>query len=171
MVWRWDVIARLCREHGLARGAEIGVADGRFSRAILSAIPDLHLTCVDFWPTGYKTWMGTEWTGEMQRRNRAAFMRMAGEFLPRLAIIEAPSLDAAQSVLDGSLDFVFIDADHSYEAVKADIGAWSPKVRAGGFITGHDYDSQKFPGVIRAVNEFFPSVVTQEDYVWMAQKA
>jgi len=52
---------------------------------------------------------------------------------------------------DASLDFVFIDAGHSYENVIADIKAWLPKVKPGGFIGGHDYGSAE--GVRQAVNE------------------
>ncbi len=56
-------------------------------------------------------------------------------------------------------DFVYIDADHSYEAVKADIEAWWPKVRMGGVLAGHDYTkphqvNQAHFGVIQAVDEF-----------------
>ena len=55
---------------------------------------------------------------------------------------------------DESLDFVFIDADHSYECVKNDIARWMPKVKKGGVISGDDYVRQH-PGVIQAVNETF----------------
>lgn len=62
------------------------------------------------------------------------------------------SLEAAATYEDNSLDFVFIDADHSYEAVRADIIAWWPKVKPGGIISGHDYHMGA-PGVINASNE------------------
>ena len=51
------------------------------------------------------------------------------------------------------VDFVYIDAEHSYEAMTNDLALWFPKVRAGGVIAGHDY-SPEFDGVRRAVNEF-----------------
>jgi predicted O-methyltransferase YrrM len=86
----------------------------------------------------------------------------------RVRFIGKPSVRAAASFEDGVLDFVFIDADHAYEAVKADIGAWLPKVRAGGFITGHDYDRVKFPGVIRAVDEYFSPRI-ESDFTWMVR--
>lgn len=63
-----------------------------------------------------------------------------------------PSIEAAATYADNSLDFVFIDADHSYEAVRADIIAWWPKVKSGGIISGHDYHMGA-PGVINASNE------------------
>ena len=50
---------------------------------------------------------------------------------------------------------VYIDADHSYEAVKADIDAWMPHVRDGGILAGHDYGGKMFPGVTRAVQQRF----------------
>lgn len=55
---------------------------------------------------------------------------------------------------DEYFDFVFIDADHEYESVKADIVAWLPKVKKGGIISGHDYCASQ-QGVIKAVNECF----------------
>lgn len=57
------------------------------------------------------------------------------------------------------IDFLYIDGDHSYEGVKADILGWSPYVRHGGMILGHDYeegDDVMFPGVKRAVDEVCP---------------
>lgn len=63
--------------------------------------------------------------------------------------------EVASKYADGSLDFVFIDADHVYECIRKDIDAWLPKVRRGGIIAGHDFCNE-FNGVIRAVTETFP---------------
>lgn len=71
----------------------------------------------------------------------------------RVIKMKLPSLDAARTFEDGSLDMVYIDAIHAYVDVKADIKTWIPKVRRGGFVCGHDYE-RRFPGVIRAVDEF-----------------
>ena len=71
--------------------------------------------------------------------------------------IRLPSVKAARCFEDGELDFVFIDGEHSYEAVKADVRAWWPKIRNGGFLIGHDYNPKRFPGVCRAVDEFAES--------------
>ena len=71
-------------------------------------------------------------------------------------LLRSTSVDAASQFLDGTLDFVYLDGDHVYEGVKADIAAWWPKIRPGGILSGHDYcnvDPKKNFGVILAVNE------------------
>jgi hypothetical protein len=68
------------------------------------------------------------------------------------------SVDAAKLHADKSLDFVFIDGLHSYEACISDIRSWLPKVKIGGYIGGHDFDGpEPFNGVKKAVTEVFPN--------------
>ena len=69
---------------------------------------------------------------------------------------------------DNSIDFLFIDADHHYEAVKRDLQLWYPKVR--GIISGHDYAIGGDCGVIPAVDEFFTSVQRFSSSVWYYKK-
>jgi hypothetical protein len=53
-----------------------------------------------------------------------------------------------------TLDFIYIDADHSYEWVKKDLNNALKKINKNGIIAGHDYEKNIFPGCFRAVNEF-----------------
>lgn len=53
-------------------------------------------------------------------------------------------------------DIVFIDANHDYESVKADILAWQPLLSSGGILCGHDYDPPNWLGVKQAVDKFVP---------------
>jgi hypothetical protein len=69
--------------------------------------------------------------------------------------LKMPSEQAADLFEDGTLDFVFLDADHAYEAVCRDLEAWFPKVKRRGVLGGHDYLHAHFPGVRRAADEFF----------------
>jgi len=70
------------------------------------------------------------------------------------------TVDAAKHFPDNYFDLIYIDADHSYEGCKADIEAWYPKVKKGGFIIGDDYSDYVAPvtgvvfGVVKAVTEF-----------------
>ena len=67
------------------------------------------------------------------------------------------SLEAAETTQDESLDFVYIDADHSYKSCMLDIIAWESKVRHGGIISGHDYfdDFENGFGVKSAVDRLY----------------
>ena len=69
---------------------------------------------------------------------------------PRIIVSRRTSVEAAALAADSSLAFVFIDAAHDYESVKADLAAWLPKLAPHGHIAGHDYGC---PDVARAVDE------------------
>jgi predicted O-methyltransferase YrrM len=79
------------------------------------------------------------------------------------------SLEAAGLYKDNSLDFVLLDASHTYEDVKADIQAWLPKIKSGGILAGDDYHVS-WPGVINAVNEMFTDVQIVNDVSWAYKK-
>ena len=82
-------------------------------------------------------------------------------------IIRMDSSKASGLYDDNSLDFVFIDADHSYEKVLEDIKAWLPKIKIGGILAGHDYD---FEGVKKAVWETFGDLPEHKGHVWCFEK-
>ena len=63
------------------------------------------------------------------------------------------SYEAADYFIDDSVDTIFIDAGHSYEAVLADLKSWYPKMKDGSIMSGHDYNA--WQGVKKAVLEFF----------------
>ena len=62
---------------------------------------------------------------------------------------------------DGHFDWMYVDASHFYDDVKRDLQAFFPKLRAGGYIAGDDYDRRGIwdHGVTRAVDEFRASGV------------
>jgi len=84
--------------------------------------------------------------------------RNTQKFSSRASLFIGESTSVGQYLVDGKFDYVFIDANHKYESVKADIHLWCSKVRVGGILCGHDYASrQDMPGVLgvkRAVDEF-----------------
>lgn len=150
------------------QGAEVGVFAGATTSYLLARFPGLHLYAVDLWSVrprldrvGFQTWEGRD-----LQAVRKTFDQRTRPFRDRLTILERDTVEAASSVPDGSLDFVFIDAEHTYEAVLADIAAWRPKLRPGGILSGHDYGHPRFPGVKRAVDEV--CVVNVRETVWWA---
>lgn len=74
--------------------------------------------------------------------------------------------EAVKQVSDNSLDFIFIDADHSYKSVVRDIQDWKPKVKKGGYITGHDWYQSP---VKRAVTDVLgvENIKVKQDNVWV----
>ena len=76
------------------------------------------------------------------------------------------SLEGPRLYQDESLDVVFIDACHTYDCVKADIAAWLPKVKRGGYLAGHDYNQDD---VSRAVNEALTDIESTE-VCWVYRK-
>jgi len=82
--------------------------------------------------------------------------------------IKATSKAAAGKFKAESLDVVFIDLTHTYEAVKEDIKLWLPKVKKGGYIAGDDYH-ENWKGVIQAVDELLPHATFIDD-CWIYQK-
>ena len=82
--------------------------------------------------------------------------------------IRTDSVSASKMYADESLDAVFIDADHRYESVKADILTWMPKVKKGGILAGHDY-ILAHSGVILAVDELVESPEIIQD-CWLKIK-
>lgn len=69
-----------------------------------------------------------------------------------------------------NVDFVYIDGNHLYEFVKADINDFMPLIKPSGYIGGHDY-TEWHPDVIRAVNDVLgvPDI-TFCDGSWLKKK-
>ena len=76
---------------------------------------------------------------------------------PKFKIIRKSSKGAIKQFPNRSLDFVYIDADHSYKECKWDISHWMKKVRVGGILSGHNYGDKK--GVKKAVDELIPNKI------------
>ena len=107
-------------------GAEIGVCRGQFTQYFLATFESLHMYAVDAWRLrppmdreGYQTYEG--WPLDSMRE---MFHQRTKLFADRLTVLHMDSVKAANHVPDGTLDFVFIDAEHTYEGVSADIALW-----------------------------------------------
>ena len=77
---------------------------------------------------------------------------------------EMDSVAAAHTYHEQTLDFVFIDANHTEEAVRRDLIAWLPRVRSGGVLAGHDWNHM---GVQRAVLQFFQPHIEGSCWVYV----
>jgi hypothetical protein len=73
-----------------------------------------------------------------------------------IALIVADSVTAATFFPDRSLDWVHLDARHDRQHLEADIGAWRPKLRHDGWLSGDDYNQLKWPEVVSAIQDLLP---------------
>jgi len=146
---------RLLMNMPLGDAAEIGVAEGRFSLEMLS------------WPVNFpRVYMIDRWKQEVGEKgaggypqawhdeNLTATRLKVESYGERAIFMRGDSVEMADLVSDGSLLFVYIDCDHSYEGVRDDIEAWYPKLMPQGIMAFHDYESPDYPGVRKAVEEF-----------------
>lgn len=167
ITWRWSAVEKLLAGRKPKLGAEIGVKEGRFISYLLERHPQLTMYAVDPWepqPGSNEDYLQWDFN-----RIYESYKTATSRFTDRVIEIREYSETAASKVRDESLDFVFIDAQHDYESVKRDIELWTPKVKSGGLISGHDHDS-KFPGVVAAVGEAFDDVILTTNAVWAKWK-
>ncbi|HET6499031.1 MAG TPA: class I SAM-dependent methyltransferase [Coriobacteriia bacterium] len=174
---RWDaILSRLPADRALV-GAEVGVWQGRLSERLLAARPRLRLYMVDRWlappPEDSYYASGAQMARHPQRTFDLARMeaeRRTAPWVERRCILHMDSVTAAGCVADGSLDFAFLDGDHSYDGVTRDLRAWAPKVRPGGLLCGHDYGRPDQGAVQAAVTAFLGPwayrVERGEEWTW-----
>lgn len=83
-----------------------------------------------------------------------------------ISLIIATSVAASRLFGDATIDWVHLDARHDYANVTADIRAWLPKVKPGGWLSGDDYDEIKWPEVIKAVGDLLPGAKAWSTQQW-----
>ncbi len=165
--------SKIINRFELKIGAEIGVAYGGHSESILKNTNIKKLYGVDPYKhtIGYKDKMNypQDVFDELYKYTTNRLSR----FNERYQHIREYSKEA-RSCVPGQIDFIYIDADHSYDGVCKDLCLWFSKIRDGGIIGGHDYMHPDFPGVQKAIDEFFNrfnwKVNYEGDNVWWVQK-
>lgn len=159
----YRLIVSKCRPNGTL--VELGAWKGRSSAFLVveakNKSQDIQIHIVD-------TWLGSgEHTAGLTDGLYEKFIANMAPLNGHYQAHRMTTDEAAPLFEDGALDGVFIDADHTYEAVKRDIENWLPKIRKGGILAGHDY-VHTWPGVIQAVNESISGFTTMEQ-CWIKQ--
>jgi hypothetical protein len=171
--YRWETLLDWIKTNNWKYGVEIGVWKGDTFKYLLDNTDDLNLIGVDPYEPQPNNPGPEKWTkGENGHLwNHRKYYNDMMEYCNvnrNGSIIKRYSIEASKTIDNESLDFVFIDGDHSYEAVKSDIIAWLPKVKKGGYIIGHDIH---FDTVVKAVTEMFGSDYKKEDdFIWYVIK-
>lgn len=138
-------------------GAEVGVASGCFSKQILETWKTCSkLYCIDLWDhqeVGYNDCCNLS-----KEDQNCRYEQIQKDFKGnnKVVLIKEWSHIAVNQFEDESLDFLYLDANHSYKACLEDLKMWYPKIKKGGILSGHDYwdGPDESAGVKKAVNEF-----------------
>jgi hypothetical protein len=138
-------------------GCEIGVAHGFNIVYFLDNLPNVKkIIAIDPFVVYDKDGTKQGTPGIFLSQNNAnnikgMFLKNVQPYGDRVQFIHTSSQDAASNIKDSSLDYIFIDGEHSYESVTEDIKNYYSKVKTGGIFSGHDFS---WPGVQQAVFEF-----------------
>lgn len=129
--------------------AEIGVAYGLHATHILSSFPDIRYVGIDPYLPGYdpsdvfERDVAKGYQTEPDQAFESLFTDveelLTKNFPGRATILREPSEMAHTKIGDDSLDLVFVDGNHTFEAVQSDIRNWFPKIRSGGLLIGDDW--------------------------------
>jgi hypothetical protein len=144
---------------------EIGVFDGQFSTCIYETLNPKKLYLIDPWEIGKdKNSPQDFYSGPLSNLSTAystnnELQKVKNKFIKQIdneqvIILKGYSYDFADTFEDEYFDFVYIDATHIYESVKADLTMYLKKLKKTGFICGHDYVKHPSFSVIKAVDEF-----------------
>jgi len=176
---RWETLYNLLKNRDHRIGVEIGSFKGATSKYLLSYLKNLEtLICVDPW-IKYPDFEKVIYNKKLQKADfdkdvYQVFLNNIEEYKNKVNICRMFSSEAVKYIENNSLDFIFIDGNHSYEYVKEDIELWYPKIKKGGLISGHDYgqDPKKYPGfgVDKAVHEIFGINFSVENKIWYLYK-
>ena len=138
---------------------EVGVWKGDLSRQIIQK-PISKLYLVDPWKSINDVEGRLHNTEQKNLDKIYRIVRRRFSFDKKIEIIRKFSTEAMLDIQDDSVDWIYIDGNHSYEFVKEDLNGWWPKLRSGGFLCGDDYIDGKHQievlkfGVVQAVDEF-----------------
>lgn len=137
---RFDLLDLLPKN---AAVAELGVENGLFSKEIIARCTPSELILVDTWPD-----------------DTIKQACIANAMVPEKTFLkQTMSVEYLNSVRENTLDWVYIDTDHTYATTKSELESAAKAVKNDGYICGHDYTSISYSGlkrygVVEAVNEF-----------------
>lgn len=175
----YDLYAEMVSRFDNAVFMELGTWVGRSTCCMASEIKksgkNIKFYAVDFFQDCYLTYADRAFCGDGLHGTDVLrkYLINTEPYRDYIITIIGRTDELSNEFKDESFDFIFIDADHSYEAVKKDIEMWYPKVKQGGVIAGHDYDRPAWEGVCEAVDEIFPDAEVRYSYggnCWLKNK-
>lgn len=136
-------------------GCELGVFEGCFSEILLNSHKFKKLYLVD-------SFYGIVQSGD-KNGNNVKFIDGQNlydtvcekfKYSQIVTVVKNSSFDFLTNHNDEMFDFIYIDTSHTYEDTKSELELCWKKIKKGGIISGHDYNVNQFPGLVRALDEF-----------------
>ena len=153
---RTELWTRFVDETGAATVAEIGVYRGQFAAKLLGDCPGISTYyMIDPWRNL------ADWNKPANKPDDV-FRKFFDESMERTAAHEAKRVvlrgttaEVIDQIPDGSLDFAYIDGDHTLRGITIDLVRSWPKIRDGGWIGGDDFT----PSIWQHDDAFEPTLV------------
>ena len=156
----YGFVENLAKSINAIRLCEVGVAYGYHAEHMLDHMPKIEYQGVDPYLANYDpqdpfvtdvaTLYGEEPQRSMDRLFQAVNCKLT-QYGGRANLLRKTSVSGAEMMSDGYFDIIYIDGDHTYDAVLKDLHAWYSKVKKGGILCGDDFN---WPGVDQAVLDF-----------------
>jgi predicted O-methyltransferase YrrM len=150
---------------------ELGAYKGKSTSFIVTEIINRNRDIQFYTVDTFQGDSGSTDSKEIEAYKKVDTSKMLDEFMEntkhlpeKLNVLINNSDLCAKMFEDNSVDTIFIDAGHSYEAVIKDIAAWLPKMKDGSIMAGHDYNS--WAGVKEAVDGAFDKPDKVENDCW-----
>jgi hypothetical protein len=149
---RGKELLTMFRELGFKTGAEIGIERGVFSEKICKSVPGVKLYCIDPWQfyPGYREHVSQDQLDGFYEETKEKLKPYG------CIVIKGFSEEVHKDIPDGSLDFVYIDGNHDFLHTTQDLFYWTPKVRAEGIVSGHDFKRTRH-GAANHVKDVIPA--------------
>ena len=141
-----------------AKMLEIGSYLGESSRIFAESECFSEIHCLDMWAGGYDN---TDYASYNMCGVESNFLKNMSEFAELITVHKRNSLEIPTLFEDGYFDFIYIDGNHKKEAVENDIKSCIPKIKKGGYLSGHDYGNRDF-----SVTEAVDGILVSPDCVF-----
>jgi len=170
----YHILPELINKMELKKGIELGTAFGGHSESILEKTNIHKLYTIDAYTKFDDSTDNFYWDGipydQADYDNMYSFtVERLSKFGDRCMLLKGKT-GSSYPQINTPLDFIFIDALHTYDGVLNDLERWYAEIRIGGLISGHDYNHPNFPGVTKAVDEFSGlkncNIIECEGHIW-----
>lgn len=152
------------------RMVEVGSFAGNSTEIFLQYIP--YVICVDPWESNFDD--NDIISNPSQYNMEEVYQQFKKYIIDKhkwnVLTLKCTSMAAVTTIENESIDFAYIDGNHQARFVREDIQLWMPKVRKGGFLGGHDYNSKRYPHIKDIVDSQFPNIQTFKDSSWITTK-